>query len=266
VDEGRITRAQLAAALRAQADHEPGTPIGRVLVEQGVLTQAELMAVLDRYRKKYRLGDLLVETNACTEEQLEIALREQKVTGLRLGETLMRLGFVTELDLRQALSKQLRVPFVDIDATAADPGLAGVIGVATARRSRGVPLARTGARITVAVDDPTDDAAIEALEAAAGCAIDVVTGTIAAIGRAFASIYGEPLDPATDPGGTLTALRQELSETRRLLDGFDRRHVGPTDAAPAPDRARGPARGAGRPGRGPQGPPATKRPPTSPGG
>jgi hypothetical protein len=270
VDEGRVTAEQLDAALRVQADHPPGTPLGRILVEQGLLTQAELMAVLDRHRKKYRLGDLLVETNACSEEQLEIALREQNATGLRLGDVLIRLGFVTELELRQALSKQLRVPFVDLDAMLADVKLAGAIDAATARRSRGVPLARTGGRITVAVDDPTDDAAIEALEGAAGCALDLVTGTAAAIGRAFARVYGEPLEPdaapaaeraaapaaepaaapAAEPAAALAALRQDLAVTRRLLDALGRRHAGLAAEVAELRAACDPARGAGRAPRG----------------
>jgi hypothetical protein len=93
-----------------------------------------------------------------------------------------------------------------------------------------VPVAWTGGRITVAMDDPTDEAAIEALEGAARCPLDLVTGTAAAIGRAFARVYGEPLEPhaapAAEPAGALAALRQGLAATRQLLDALDRRHAG----------------------------------------
>src|SRR5262245_60832308 len=58
VREGLVTETQLASALRAQDARLDGTPIGQLLVEQGALSPADLEAVLRRYHKKYRLGDI----------------------------------------------------------------------------------------------------------------------------------------------------------------------------------------------------------------
>lgn len=103
VEEGLITRHQLEAALRVQAERASGTPIGQLLVEQAALRQDQLDAVLD----KYRLGHFLVETNAISRDQLEIALRQQRVAGRRLGEVLLQLRYLTEIQLRRALAKHL---------------------------------------------------------------------------------------------------------------------------------------------------------------
>src|SRR5262245_30056979 len=62
VREGLVTEAQVSAALREQEMGSEGTPIGQLLVDQGVLSPADLEAALQRYHKKYRLGDILVET------------------------------------------------------------------------------------------------------------------------------------------------------------------------------------------------------------
>ncbi|HLE44874.1 MAG TPA: hypothetical protein VJB36_12730, partial [Methylomirabilota bacterium] len=158
LDEGLVTRDQLEVALRAQAADRRGTLIGQLLVEQGAITQERLTAVLTRYNKNYRLGDLLLEMHAITEAQLEIALRHQKLTGLRLGEVLLQLRYITEHQLRQALAKQFGIRFVDLDEMALDRGLAPLIDPDYARRHRVVPIGRAADQITVAMDDPADRA------------------------------------------------------------------------------------------------------------
>ena len=47
-------------------------------------------------KKKIRIGDLLVQNEVITEEQLSVALREQKSTGRKLGRTLIELGYLDE--------------------------------------------------------------------------------------------------------------------------------------------------------------------------
>ena len=65
-------------------------------------------------KKKVRLGDLLVQNDVITEQQLTTALREQKSTGRKLGKTLTDLGYVDEDSLLNILSRQLDVPFVQL--------------------------------------------------------------------------------------------------------------------------------------------------------
>src|SRR5262249_60144771 len=101
--------------LMVQRETEPTTPLGQILVRQGVITQRQLNNVLDRYRKKYRLGDILVETETITQHQLQIALDHQKKTGLRLGDAPLQLTFLTHEEVNQALCKQFGVTFVDLD-------------------------------------------------------------------------------------------------------------------------------------------------------
>ncbi len=230
IREGLITTAQLADALRAQAESEAAGPLGEILVDQQVITPTQLRFVLDKYNKKYRLGDLLVETNAITEEQLEAALDHQKQTGLRIGDALLELNFLTEPQMRQALSRQLRVTFFDLDAAVIDPELTELISRDHAARRRVIPVSRFEGRLTVAMDDPGDVEGVEELEAATGCRIDVVTSTSAAFQRAFSRLYGEAPAPARLPESAdvaprpdpealpaLAELRAERDEAARAL-------------------------------------------------
>lgn len=67
-----------------------------------------------------RLGDLLLEKGLITQDQLRIALHEQKVQGKPLGETLNLLGFVTEVAMRGALAENLGEQAISLKNIAAD--------------------------------------------------------------------------------------------------------------------------------------------------
>lgn len=60
-----------------------------------------------RRRNRLRLGDLLIQQNVLTQEQLQEALRRQKVTNKRIGEILVEGGFITEEMITRALEAQM---------------------------------------------------------------------------------------------------------------------------------------------------------------
>ena len=64
---------------------------------------------------KKPIGALLKEKGLITEEHIQFALRNQKITGERLGELLERLCFVTQYDVAQALSEQEDIRYIDVD-------------------------------------------------------------------------------------------------------------------------------------------------------
>ena len=211
VREGLVTEAQLAAALRAQQARSDGAPIGQLLVEQGALSASDLEAVLRRYHKKYRLGDILVETNVISEIQLQLGVDHHRRTGLRLGDALLQLGFVNEEMLKLALCTQLDVAFVDLDRFSIDRGLASLVPKAYAQQHRILPVARVDDVLTVALADPTDDWIAESLEAMTGCQVRLVMSTDAGFERAFTRVYGE------NPGVGLARQHEHLEQAHAVL-------------------------------------------------
>jgi hypothetical protein len=209
--EGLVTEAQLATALRAQGESHDSTPIGQLLVEQGALSPADLEAVLRRYHKKYRLGDILVETNAISETQLQLAVDHHRRTGLRLGDALLQLAFVNEETLKHALCTQLEVSFVDLDRFFVDRSLMSLVPKAYAQQHRVLPVARVDDVLTVALADPTDGWVGEDLEAMTGCRVQLVMSTDAAFQRAFTRVYGEP------PGVGLARQHERLEQAHSML-------------------------------------------------
>src|SRR5213079_413791 len=68
-----------------------------------------------------RLGEILLREGLITQDQLKKALLEQKNTGMRLGYTLVKLGFVEETEISKMLARQYRMPAVDLSRFEVDP-------------------------------------------------------------------------------------------------------------------------------------------------
>ena len=191
VKDGLINQTQLEQVLALQQQTEPRPLLGQMLVDRNLITPHELNVVLGKYRREHLLGDILVETNLLTPAQLETALASQRHTGAPLGETLIGLGYITERQLKHALSIQLRIAFVDLDRRPMDPGLAAVISERYARHHRAIPIAKVDGRIVLAMDDPTDAEVVAEVRSCTGYRIDVATATADALERALFRLYGE---------------------------------------------------------------------------
>jgi Type II secretion system (T2SS), protein E, N-terminal domain len=191
VSERLITEAQLDEALRLQAGLDTYTPIGQVLVDQSFITLKELDTVLDKYRKRPKLGAVLLAAGVITVEQLGQAMARHRSGSRRLGDALLELGFATEHQIKQAVCVQLNLPFIDLDHFTPEPGsdLARTVEQDYAAKHRVVPIARLGNSLTVAMDDPTDADVIRTVETSTGLAVNVVMATRSGLRHALAAVY-----------------------------------------------------------------------------
>ena len=95
-----------------------------------------------------RLGDLLVKEKIITPEQLEQAIKAQKEQNCRLGSALVKLGFLTDEDVTNFLSRQYGVPAINLSYFEIDPAVVKLIPFETAKRYQILPLSRVGASLT----------------------------------------------------------------------------------------------------------------------
>jgi type IV pilus assembly protein PilB len=124
-----------------------------------------------------KLGDILVREGLITLEQLKKALQEQKVSGMRLGYTLVKLGFVEETEVTKMLARQYRMPAVDLSRFEVDPKILKLIPPDIAMKHTVLPLKREGRTLTVAIADPNNVTAIEDIKFITRCDIfPVVAG------------------------------------------------------------------------------------------
>ncbi|WP_020406366.1 GspE/PulE family protein [Hahella ganghwensis] len=107
-------------------------------------------------KKKIRLGDLLVQGEVITEDQLMTALSEQKKTGAKLGRALIDLGYMDEDSLLRFLSKQLGIPFVQLRHFQFDQELIKKLPETAARRYRAIVLSEDQGELLVGMSDPMD--------------------------------------------------------------------------------------------------------------
>src|ERR1700736_3675328 len=103
---------------------------------------AERLVVPVPAKRRIRLGELLVQEQLISEEQLKQALVEQRRSGRKLGRVLGDLGFLSETSLHEFLSKHLQVPFVDLKKVRIDREAVKLLPEALARRYRALVLQR----------------------------------------------------------------------------------------------------------------------------
>jgi len=106
--------------------------------------------------RKIRLGDLLVDKGLITEEQLQLALSEQKKLGRKLGRTLIELGMLDENVMLNMLADQLKIPLIDINSFNYNDDTANRLPESFARRYRALVLEERPRDYLVGMADPTD--------------------------------------------------------------------------------------------------------------
>lgn len=101
-----------------------------------------------------RIGEILVEQQAITEEQCQEALRIQRKTGKHLGEILVRENIISEEDMLGILSKQLGLPHAWLRKGLVDPKIVKIIPKEKAKLYNVIPMFKVFNDLTVATADP----------------------------------------------------------------------------------------------------------------
>ena len=118
---------------------------GTTVLQRGDLTSTE-----------QRIGELLLQEDLITVEQLERALEEQSRSGTRLGYCLVAMNMVSESDLTRILSRQFHMPAVDLSSIEVDDKVLNLIPAEFASKNLIMPIRRSGRTLTAAMADPTD--------------------------------------------------------------------------------------------------------------
>lgn len=109
-----------------------------------------------------KLGELLIREKLITPDQLEEALQSQTVYGVRLGSSLIEMGYLDEDALARVLSDKLGVPYVDSEQLSAIPReVIRDFSRAMVIKYRVVPFKLERNRLGLAMTDPNDFRAIE---------------------------------------------------------------------------------------------------------
>ncbi len=139
-----------------------------------------------------RLGDLLVKERIISQDQLEKGLQAQRQAGpsARLGSVLVKLGYVSDEEVTNFLSRQYGVPAINLQYFEIDAAVVKLVPEETAKRYQILPLSRVGASLTIAMVDPTNVFAMDDIKFMTGFNIEPVVASESAIIEAIDKAYG----------------------------------------------------------------------------
>ncbi len=128
---------------------------------------------------KTQLGQLLLSRGIVTAEQIEKALTEQKEKGHRklLGELLVEMNYCTENQIASALAEAYGVPYAQVCPKICDAKALEILPREFLEEHIILPLFKVYDVLTVAVSEPTNVFLIDEIERISGCKVQVVCST-----------------------------------------------------------------------------------------
>ncbi|NLZ83887.1 MAG: Flp pilus assembly complex ATPase component TadA [Clostridiales bacterium] len=148
---------------------------------------------MDFRKNKKRLGDLLLQEGLITQDNLNIALIEQKKVNRKLGETLVDLGYVDELSIAKALQKQLKLDIVQLTGRTIHSDVLELVNEQILRKYMLIPYefdAKEPNTLRVAMSDPMDIIAIDDLSIITNLKITPVIALSREIAATIDRYYG----------------------------------------------------------------------------
>ena len=172
------------------------------------------------------LTDALVETGKVSAEDLARAEAHAEEHGGNVTRSLLELGLATENDLVEALATKLRMPFASLFPGTVDEFAAGLVDRKVATDAKALPYGfdDSGAGLLVAVADPQNTAAEDAISQATGLPVTLALAPKRALDAAIAELPEPPEEDLPPPaaertaGSTAAAVATAAEETEASSD------------------------------------------------
>jgi type IV pilus assembly protein PilB len=166
---------------------------------------------------------MLLRESLITREQLDKALKEQKQGGTRIGFSLVSSGAISETELTRLLSRQYRVPAVDLSEVEVDEKILQLVPADFAGKHLLLPLRRVGRTLTVAMVNPTDLSVVDDLKFITRFDVDAVVAGEYSLRMAIDRYYevtndrlGDLLEELEEQDVELVEEEEEVYSTMQL--------------------------------------------------
>jgi len=136
-----------------------------------------------------KLGEILLRSDILSEEQLSLALDLQRHEGGLLGEILIKLGYVNERDIVQALTVQCGFPYLPLENYELNKEMKLLLPENVARQYCIVPLDVIGNILTIAMSNPLNEKAVEDIELITKKKVQIFISTVTAVHDALDNLY-----------------------------------------------------------------------------
>lgn len=161
---------------------------------------------------KGRMGERMVEMSLISEDQLNVALQEKKISGKMLGEILVELGFLDEDAMTLFLAKESGVGVFDPKGTLVDGDALALLDKDVALKHKVLPISINGDDVQVAMADPYDVVALDLLRRF------LPKGTHIKPLLTTAAILSEAIDAAYGYASSINDILKELEEGKEQKD------------------------------------------------
>jgi type IV pilus assembly protein PilB len=111
-----------------------------------------------------RLGELLLQAEMISLEDLEAARQESEETGARLGYILVANERLSEADVTSVISAEYHLPAVELGEVEVDERAVAMVPADFASKHALLPIKRSGRTLTVALADPSDPTLVDVLK------------------------------------------------------------------------------------------------------
>ena len=215
--QGILDEDQLAHAM---AEHKrTGLMLSKILLRLGMVSEDTLTSILGvqmQSTTKMRIGEMLLKQGYINEEQLNKALEMQKASGKRLGRTLVDLGFMPEERLIEILSMQFEVPYVKLENFIIDADAYTFLPEDLCKTYKIVPLfvlkteddrRMPRVSLTIAMTDPTNMRVINIVKFKVKMEVDIVMASEKDVLKAIERVY-------SGHGPAEESLAELISESR----------------------------------------------------
>ncbi|MEX1325743.1 MAG: ATPase, T2SS/T4P/T4SS family [Desulfobacterales bacterium] len=141
-------------------------------------------------RVREKLGEILVAGGLLSQKQLEEALPFQKRSHLKLGQFLVREGIVNESQIVELVSNQLRLEKYRPENYSIDMDLINLLPADLAHKYQVAPLQKNGLLLSIAMVDPLDINALDAIELMTNCEVEAIICSEQHLNDLLSSLYG----------------------------------------------------------------------------
>ena len=141
-----------------------------------------------------KIGEMLLRGNIITPDQLRNALETQKKTKERIGAVLVKSGFIKEEELLSFLGRQFNVPVVDLSKYEINAEVVRLLPEDLVQKHMALPINRVGAKLIVAVADPSNMSIIDAIGFKTGYAVELVLASEKDITSAINRFFDQSLE------------------------------------------------------------------------
>ena len=193
-------------------DHEP----------EFMVSETEARDLKDR-----PLGEILLQISVLERDQLEEGLKTQEEKGGRLGDILVKLGYVTESQVLYALSLQMGLPFLhDVEVDDVDTELCSALPIHFAKKHGILPIKRDGNGVFVATSNPLDIYPLDDVRILLNQEVNPVVMPPGAVIDAINRVYDRDSNAAQQiiedfDEDSLDIITSALEEPTDLLDASD---------------------------------------------